>query len=191
MLRGMCGLLCGWILVSGLSAQETNPANLPVATVDVFQVYKQHKPVAEKLELLKQTALELEKTSQIRQVEIETLQRKLQSPAKPGEDREKMQLQLVKLQTELRLFVERERGQLQKREITIQVETYKQIQEEVARIAKERKLKLVFVRPLRSLDSENLVEVGQALNQLILFEDGLDISQDILKSLEAKHKTSP
>lgn len=191
MLRGCCWLSLFLLMTMNLSAQETTKAAVPIATIDILHIYKHHKPVAEKLEVLKQSAQELEKTLQIRQVELETLQRKLQSPPKPNEDREKMQLQLVKLQTELRLFLERERQQLQKREVAIQVETYKQVQAEVARLSKERGYKLVLVKAQRSLDSENIGEISLALNQVILLEDGLDITQDVLQALDQKAKSSP
>ena len=179
-------LIAVLLFVAGTYAQEPAKHPLPIATVDVLHIYKHHKPVVEKTEAIKGTLQELEKTVQIRQVEIETLQRRLLAPPKSGEDRERGQLQLAKLQTELRLFVERERQNIQKREIGMQVEVYKQIQVEVQRIAKERGLKLVLVKAQRSLESENLAEVSQALNQVILYEEGIDITNEVLAALDAK-----
>ena len=186
-----CGVIANWA-TSGLAQIKPVPAPahipLPIATVDILQIYKSYKPVVEKLQTIRASVQELERTLQIRQVEFEGVQRKLQSPTSAQEEKEKLQLQLVKLQTELKIFVDRERLGLQKREIAIQVETYKLIQAETHRIAKERGLRLVLIRPQRSLDSENLAEVVQTLNQAILFEEDLDITNDVLKALEAHLK---
>jgi Skp family chaperone for outer membrane proteins len=123
-------------------------------------------------------------------VEIDTLQRRLQSPPQTGEDRDRLQVQLAKLQTELRLFVERERATVQKRELGLQVELYKQVREVVAKLAKQRGLKLVFVRPELSVDSQNPLEAGRAINGLLLYEEeGLEITDDVLTAL-AERATS-
>jgi Skp family chaperone for outer membrane proteins len=171
--------------VTSKNVQADNPVagnDLSVATIDVAKLFRLYKPVMEKMEQLKQEVKILEEKMAIRQVEIESLQRRLQSPAST-EDRERMQLQMAKLQTELRLFVERERGGLQKRESAMQVEFYKRVREIVSKISKERGLKLVLVRPELSLDTNNLVETQRALNAIILYEDGLEITDDVLKIL--------
>lgn len=164
-----------------LAQEKTEPS---IATVDVSYIFKNYKPVAEKLIPLRADVQELEKTIQLRQLEIDTIQRKLQTGG--GEDRDKLQLQFAKLSTELRLFVEKERQTLTRRELAIQTMVYKEVQAEVAKIAKERGLKLVIVRPRGSLESQDLSEVNRTLNQLVIYEDGLDISDEVLKAMEAK-----
>jgi Skp family chaperone for outer membrane proteins len=166
------------------SAQDSKASsNMPIATVDVLKLFNTYKPVLDKMEALKREVKELEGVVAIRQVEIDALQRRLQTPNATNEERERMQLQLSKLQTELRLFVERERSTLQKRESAIQVAFYKQVKEIIARISKERGLKLVLVRPELSVESENLAEAQRALNAIILYEEGLEITADVLKIL--------
>jgi Skp family chaperone for outer membrane proteins len=188
--RRLFPLLLALAAAAPAFAQEPTekPADVPIGVVDVLHIFKHYAPAAEQVEKLKREVQELEQTVQLRQVELEQLQKKLAAPPQAGEDREKLQLQFARLQTELRLLVERERGSLQRREVGIQLETYKKIQEQVKRIAKERGLKLVMVRPRPSLDSQDLQEVIRALNQPILYEEGLDITDQVLAGLREREK---
>lgn len=179
-------LLTTILTVSILRAEENEAADLPIATIDVAHIFKNYSPVAERLAPLKTAVKELETTLQLRQVEMDQLQRKLVGQPKEGEDRAKIQQQLAKLQTEVRQYVERERQGLQKRELDIQAEVYKEVQAEVRKIAKERGLKLVLVRPRGSLETKDAAELNRTLNQLVIFEEGLDITDEVLKALEAK-----
>lgn len=171
-------------LLTAASAEEPK-RDLPLGLIDVGHIFKNYKPAAEKLATLKPAVQELEKTLQLRQVELEQIQRKLASP-KEGDDRAKLQGQFSKLQNELRIFVETERQGLQKRELQLQAEIYREVQAEVQNIAKERGLKLVVVRPRGSLDSQDAGELNRTLNQLVIFDDGLDITDDVLEALQAK-----
>lgn len=181
--RILTPLLLLALLTLPLAADDLEP-KLPVGLIDVGYIFKNHKPVAEKLATLKPALQELEKTVQLRQVEMEQVQRRLAAP-KEGDDRSKLQQQYVKLQNELRIYVEMERQKLQKRELQIQAEVYKKVQAEVQKIAKARGLKLVLVRPRGSLETEDAGELNRTLNQLVIFEDGLDLTDEILKALEA------
>src|SRR5687767_12870860 len=109
-----------------LSAEESKPA-LPLATIDVGQIFKTYKPITERMAPLRTAMEELKKTIDLRQVEIDQLLRKLQAGQDP-DDRGKLQGQIAKLQTELRVYIETERQGLQKRELQIQAEVYKEIQ---------------------------------------------------------------
>lgn len=169
--------------VSVLHADETK-SELPIGLIDVGYIFKNYKPAVEKLATLKPALQELEKTVQLRQVEIEQVQRKLAAP-KEGDNRPKLQAQVAKLQQDLRVYLETERQNLQKRELQIQAEIYKLVQTEVQRIAKERGLKLVVVRPRGNLESQDAGELGRTLSQLVIFEDGLDLTEEVLKALEA------
>jgi Skp family chaperone for outer membrane proteins len=186
MSRTLAAVLPLLLLAVPLSADESK-AELPIGLVDVGYIFKNYKPVAEKLATLKPALQELEKTVQLRQVEIEQIQRKLAAP-KEGDDRAKLQQQFAKLQQELRVYIETERQSLQKRELQIQADVYKLVQAEVQKIAKERGLKLVVVRPRGNLESQDAAELNRTLNQLVIFEDGLDLSEEVLKALPTEDK---
>jgi Skp family chaperone for outer membrane proteins len=167
-----------------LSAEEFS-----VATVDVLRIFRELPRIHAQMEDAKTQTQELEGTVQIRQVEIEGVQRKLQTPLSAA-DREKLTLQLSKLQTELRLFIERERQNVEKRNLSLQVVFYKEVAAEVKKIADEKKIKLVMVRPKFSLDSPIPQQQAAMLNQIFIYEDpSVDITDLVLEKL--KSQTEP
>ena len=184
MFRRFLPLLVVATLAAFLPADETS-SDLPIGLIDVGYIFKNYKPATEKLAELKPALQELEKTVQLRQVEIEQIQRKLAAP-KEGDDRAKLQQQFAKLQQELRVYIETERQSLQKRELQIQADVYRLVQAEVQKIAKEKSLKLVVVRPRGNVESQDAGELSRTLNQLVIFEDGLDLTDDVLKALQTK-----
>src|SRR5690349_23040612 len=107
MLRLLLPLLLLVTMLPTVRADETK-SDLPIGLIDVGYIFKNYKPATEKVAELKPALQELEKTVQLRQVEIEQIQRKLAAP-KEGDDRAKLQQQFAKLQQELRIYIETER----------------------------------------------------------------------------------
>jgi Skp family chaperone for outer membrane proteins len=183
MTRFLLSAVLAATLVCSLHGDDKT-VDLPIGLIDVAYIFKHYKPANEKLAALKPALQELEKTVQLRQVEIEQVQRRLAAP-KDGDDVAKLRAQFAKLQQDLRVFVETERQKFQKRELDIQAEIYKLVQAEVQRISKERGLKLVLVRPRGNLETDDAGELNRTLNQLVIYEDGLDLTDEVLKALEA------
>jgi Skp family chaperone for outer membrane proteins len=173
-----CWLLAGQLL----SAQE----RLPIGLVNVDRILKEHKPLQEKLGPLKETAKELDAAVQVRQTEIESVGGKLRNAAPGSADQQRLQLQLVKLQTDLQQFVATERQNLQKKEVAVYLGLFRQLDAEVSKLAKARGLKLVLRQQESSYDeAQPLPDILKALNRSILYEEGLDITDEILKALAA------
>jgi Skp family chaperone for outer membrane proteins len=168
-----------------LRAQDAAP--FPVARVNMDKVFKTHKPLLDKLAPIKTAAADLEKNVQLRNVELETVVNKLRA-AQPGSpEAQRLQQQGAKLQAELQQFVQKERGDLQKREAAIYLDLYRQLEEEVRKYAKAKGIKLVIRQQDTSLDeNQPLQQVLTSITRGIIYEDGLDITDDILKALDAR-----
>jgi len=168
-----------------LIAQDTVP--FPVAVVNMDKVFKTHQPLLDKLAPIKTAAVDLEKNVQLRNVELETVVNKLRA-AQPGSpDAQRLQQQGAKLQAELQQFVQKERGDLQKREAAIFLDLYRQLEQEVRKFAKAKGIKLVIRQQEGSLDeNQPLAQILASLNRGIIYEDGLDITEEILKALDAR-----
>jgi Skp family chaperone for outer membrane proteins len=157
---------------------------LPVALVNVDRILKVHKPFLEKLDPLKAEAKELDAKLQVRQAEIENVGSQLRTVQPGSSDHQRLQLQLVKLQTDLQQFVNTERQGLQKKEVAAYLEFFRQMDAEINKHAKAHGLKLVLRQYETSYDdAQPLPDVLKALNRTILYEEGLDITDDILKAL--------
>jgi len=162
---------------------------LPIALVNVDRICKTHQPFLKQLEPLKDLAKEVDQSVQVRQAELETAAVQFRN-AQPGSpESQRLQMQVIKLQNELQQFVNSERQKLQQKEAAIFLAFHKQLDTEIGKYAKAHGIKLVvrqFETSLEGGDERPLPEIIQILNRTILFEEGLNITDDILKALAAK-----
>jgi Skp family chaperone for outer membrane proteins len=185
------GLLPAMVLFAAIcSAVGPNHAAaaepLPIALVNVDRILKTHKPLQEQLDPLKAEAKELDAKVQVRQAEIETVTDQLRRSQPASPDQQRLQLQLVKLQTDLQQFINTERQKLQKKEVAVYLAFFRQLDAEIDKHAKARSLKLVLRQYETSYDeNQPLQDILKALNRTILYEEGLDITDEILKALGA------
>jgi Skp family chaperone for outer membrane proteins len=170
----------------GLAIDARAAEPLPIALVNMDRLFKSYPPLQEKLAPLKEEAKQLEERLQLRQAELETAAAKLRKLQPGSPELQQQQVQLVKLQNELRQFVETERQSLQKKEAAIYLNLYRRVEEVVAKHAKANGIKLVIRQQESSLDPEQpLAEILKTLNRGIVYEEGLDITDDVLKALSA------
>jgi Skp family chaperone for outer membrane proteins len=159
---------------------------LPVALVNIDRVLKTYKPLQEKVDPLKAEAKEIDQTVQVRQAEIETVGAQLRKQQPGSAEQQRLQLQLVKLQTELQQFINNERQAMQKKEATVYLAFFRQLDAEISKYAKAHGIKLVLRQSETSLDDgQSLQDTIKALNRSVLYEEGLDITDEIVKALDA------
>jgi hypothetical protein len=102
-----------------------------------------------------------------------------------------LQLQFIKLQNELQQFITNERQNLQKKEVTIYLDFFRKLDAEVSKYAKAHQLRLVLRQYDTSYDEgQPLPDILKALNRTVLYEDRLDITDDILKALDIPTATA-
>lgn len=155
----------------------------PIAVVNLDKVFNGYKKHAERLQPLRDSAKELDESVQVRQVEMETAANQLRK-AMPGTPEQlRLQQQLLKLQNELRVHVETERQKLQKREVGVLITTQKDVDEQIKKLCKERGLKLVLRQNSTPEENQPLQEVVKNLARDVIYQDGLDITDDVLKAL--------
>jgi Skp family chaperone for outer membrane proteins len=177
-------LACLWGFAAALPAKAQD--KLPVGLVNVDRILKSHKPLVAKVDPLKAEAKELEAAIQVRQAELETVAGQFRRAAPGSADQQRLQTQLAKLQTDMQQFVLGERSQLQKKELAVYLEFFRKLDAEVGKYAKQHGLKLVLRQSETSLeDNQTLPDAMKALNRTILYEEGLDITDEILKALDA------
>lgn len=184
-------LVLSALLASPALAAAQDAKAFPVALVNMDKVFKSHKPFLDKQAPLKEAAAELEKDVQLRTTELETTVNKLRAAPPGSAESQKLQQQATKLQTELQQYVQKERDELQKRQVTVLLEFYRQVDDEVRKYAKAKGIKLVIRQQDTSLDeNQPLPQIVAALNRGIVYEDGLDITDEILKALDARNSAA-
>ena len=94
----------------------------------------------------------------------------------------------MKLQTELQQFVNTERQKLEKKEAAVYLALFRQLDDEISKYAKAHGSSWSSgnTRP-RSTRTSRCLTILKALNRTILYEEGLDITDEILKALAASH----
>jgi Skp family chaperone for outer membrane proteins len=181
-----CEILAAVCLVIACYSSAKSAEPFPLGLVNVDRILKSHKPLLEKLDPLKEEAKDLDAKVQVRQAELEAVGLQFRN-AQPGTpDHQRLQIQLVKMQNDLQQFVANERQNLQRKEAMIFLALFKQLDAEIARYSKAQGLKLVIRQHETSLDeNQPLTDIYKALNRVILYEDGLDITDEILKGLSS------
>ncbi len=181
-------LLLGVFTIVACSAAclpAADPA-LPIALVNVDRILKEHKPLNNNLDPLKAEAKELEAAVQVRQAELENVGNHIRQIQPGSPDYQRLQIQFVKMQTDLQRFVAEGRSALQKKEATAYLSFFRQLDTEISKYAKANGFKLVLRQYESSFDDgQSLPDVAKALNRTILYEEGLDITDHILKALDA------
>ena len=177
-------LLSG-IMVAATSARGDE--SLPIAILNMDRIFKTYKPLLDQLAPAREEAKALQEKIQLRQAEIETVANQIRK-AEPGSpDFQRLQGQLLKLNGELQQMAQAGQQTIQKKETTIYLAFYRTLDEEVAKYAKAKGLKLVLRQQDSSLDdNQPLQEILKSLNRGIIYQDGLDITDDILQALDAR-----
>jgi Skp family chaperone for outer membrane proteins len=175
----LASLLLG--LPAAVVAQDKN---FPIAVVNLDKLFNGYKKHAERLQPIREGAKELDESVQIRQVEMETAANQLRKAMPGSPDQLRLQQQLIKLQNDLRIFLETERQKLQKREVSALIATQKDVDEQIKKTSKERGFKLVLRQYPLPEENQPLQEVVKNLNRDVVYHDeGLDITDEVLKAL--------
>jgi Skp family chaperone for outer membrane proteins len=171
-----------FVVLFAATARGAEP--LAVGLVNVDRILKDYKPLNDKLDPLKAEAKDLDAKVQVRQAELETVANQARQTQPGSAEFQRLQIQLVKLQTDLQQFVAKGRHDLQQKEATVYLSFFRQLDAEIGKYAKANGLKLVLRQYETSFeDGQSLPDVAKSLNRTILYEEGLDITDSILKAL--------
>ena len=104
-----------------------------------------------------------------------------------------MQEQFVQLQLELQAFVQEGQQKFRDKDLKLSLSLHREIEQVLKPYCKAKGLKLVVRMHNNSLDeNQNAQQILQALNRGVLYEEGLDITADVLKLLaERSEKGKP
>ena len=171
------------MLYSAVRAAEP----LPVGLINVDRILKEYKPLNDQIDPLKAEAKDLDGKVQVRQAELEAVINQARQTPPNSPESQRLQIQLVKLQTDLQQFVAKGRHDLQQKEATVYLTFFRQLDTEISKYARANGLKLVLRQYETSFEEgQSLPDVAKSLNRTIFYEEGLDITDAILKALRAQ-----
>lgn len=186
-------LTAGLLLLAAASttpvAAQEKPAEspLPIGLVNIEKVAQQHKPFQKKVAAMQEEAKELQSSATLKQSELEAVGNDLRKAAQGSAEFQKLQNQFGRLQRELQVFVQEGQQKFRDKDLKLSLSLHREIDEVLKPYCKAKGLRLVVRTNNSSLDeNQNQQQILQTINRGVLYEEGLDITDDVLKLLAEK-----
>jgi len=127
----------------------------------------------------------LQKNAALKQSELETVGNRLQRAERDSPEFQKLQGQFGRLQREWQTFVQENQQKMREKELKLSLSLHREIAEVLKSYCKQKGIRLVVRTENNSLEEKQPTQqIMQALGRGVLYEDGLDITDDVLKLLE-------
>lgn len=186
----------GLFLIAAVSvvAQEKPAENaLPIGLVNIEKIAQQYKPFQKQVAELQEEGKEFQTAAALKQSELQTVGNDLQKTPQGTAEFQKLQGQFARLQRELQVFAQEGQQKFRDKDLKLSLSLHREIDQVLKPYCKAKGLKLVVRMPGVTLDeNQNQQQIVQALSRGVLYEEGLDITDDILKLLkEQSEKGNP
>ncbi len=184
-------LVCAAIIVGGQffagaqEAEEAAPATRhPTALIEVSQIFREHKRFREGLEKMKVEVDAAEKKlveegDKIREILAEAEALEGSEPLK-----EKLEVEVAERRARLQIKLESQKKEFMKREAVMYAQVDDEIRSAVADYCRARGITLVIRYNRFQIDEHSTrEEVTASINRAVVFHDGIDITDEILKRI--------
>lgn len=185
-------LVCSaWMIATAQDgpAEAAAAPGLKIAVIDLQRVYENHPAFKAGREVLTEETKELQREALAKRSELETQGEPLKK-MKPGspefnELRDKLQSQARDFQDQ---YTRKVQAQAMK-ESQLYEKTYENISSEVEQLAQARGIPLVLQRnnkfsdSLKSGKERSAQDIISGLNQTVIYQSGLDITDDIIQAV--------
>lgn len=181
-LAGLLGF--SWAQGRGaLNADEPKVSVNDIAVVDLAKVFDNHKRLTDKREEVRRDAQSAQDSLKALVEAGKKLQEELKIHKAGSADHTRIQKELQEKAAAIQKFQKEQVQELQKTEAEIYQDAYKQVVEEIQRIAEARGLRLVLRYQQDNTDSKDPKKLIESLNRQVLYEKGLDITDDVVQAV--------
>jgi Skp family chaperone for outer membrane proteins len=167
----------------GLAADEPKPMSHDIAVVDMVKIFEKHKGFQVRSEDFRRAGLEAQDELKRMAEAGKRLQEELKQHKPGSSEHGKIQKELAEKTAEIQKFQREQNERFQKEQTEAIKDTYEQIVREIQRIAEARGLKLVLRFQEENLDMKFPQKVAETVNRQVLYQNGLDITEDVLQAL--------
>jgi Skp family chaperone for outer membrane proteins len=168
---------------AALNADEPKLLAGEIAVVDMAKVFDGHKKLTARREVVRREAQDANDTFAAMGQAGKKLQDELKLHKPGSAEHNRIQKELQEKAAEMQKFQKDTIQRLQQEEAEIYLDTYKLVIEEIQRIAEARGLKLVLRYQADNLDAKDPKKLMESLNRQILYEKGLDITDEVLQAM--------
>jgi Skp family chaperone for outer membrane proteins len=164
-------------------AEETREGNFPVALVDLGKVFKKYGVVVEQIEQLQAQFQKTEESAKALVVTIQKIQEELkrQKPGTP--DHQRLTDELKVKAKEFETFRQQAQQRLTEEQSRIYLKAYGRVSQEIQQYAESRNIKLVVRYNADPIEGKSPQETAGLLARTVLYQNALDITDDILQAL--------
>jgi len=167
-------------------AGDNKGATYPVAMLDVTKIFKQHDRFADRSEKMKQEVTAAEQELKGKRAAYQLQAEELERLKKGTAEYERLAAEMATTAATLIDQVKRQKEAFLRQEAAIYLETYEQVQAALHEYAGKRGIKLVLRFNGDPIDRTKPDEVLQELKKSVLYQDGIDITNDILEMLNGR-----
>jgi Skp family chaperone for outer membrane proteins len=164
------------------SADEPRPISQDVAVVDMVKVFENHKGFQKRSDDLKQTAEKAKEKLRKIAEDGQRLKDELARQKAGSAEFVRIQKELNEKAAEFQRVQKEQAEQLQKEQTEGINVTYKDIVDEIQRIAEKRGLRLVLRSQGEIPDSTNPQKLAESVNRQVLYQNGLDITDEVIQA---------
>jgi len=171
-----------------LNADEARLAAGEIALVDMNKVFGAHKGLLARREDLTRDVERAQEDIKALVNSGRELERELKKHKKGTEEHDRLKKEVQDKAAEMKKLQAQAEKRLKEESAEMMLATYKSVMEEVQRIAENRGFKLVLQFSSEAIDTKNLNmtdinKVMQVINHQVLYQSGLDITDDVIQAL--------
>ena len=171
------------------SSQESQPgpqaASVPVALLDVGFVIKKHRGFHRQLEQMKKDLQEVEARFQLERAKDKAFEERLKKLVVGSDEYLELEEKITAGRSALQARIASEKRRFTRQEAAVYAEVYKEIRGAVSDYSQEKGIRLVLRFNREPMNESDPNSVMRSVNRDIVFEDGLDISDEILRRVNA------
>ena len=182
----LLALLLGytWAARQPAVGQEDKPVRSDVALVDVGKLFSADKEFVAERDRLKGENEEAEKIFKQRQEGLRKLQQDAQAAKPNSPEQRRIVEQLQDKAAELETFRREHIQKVMEAEKLLNVRTHRVIADRIQKYAEERNIRLIIRYTAQTIDeTKSPQEVLALINQDVVYQNGLDVTEEILQTL--------
>jgi len=164
-------------------AKQQHVAETHVAVLDLGRVVNECDRFKKQQAELKREAAGLEEDLRVRQTEMTDLAKKLKDLKRGTPEYDGIEADLARKRADAQLFVAEQQKRMIQAEADLYSEVYTMIEQVVAKYAEAHAIRLVLRDNQPAEEAKTPQEVLRQINRAIVYQSGLDITDDIVKAM--------
>jgi Skp family chaperone for outer membrane proteins len=177
-------------LAGPVAVQPAQPATR-IALIDVTFIFKNHARFKMQMEEMKRQVQDAEKQVQAERKQLNTMAEELQQYSKGTDKYKELEERIADLSARMQVNVNRQKSAFLQQEARIYFNTYQEICQSTDYFCRQYGIDLVIRFNREQANPDNPEQVLTDINKPVVFQRGLDITEQILRDLNRSAPATP